>query len=129
MFAKTVTATIRDRKYHLAYTVKAMFELMDLLGDKELMRVMIDNSPEGYRDICQAAEIMSRAAEELRRYEGQDAGEILSADELMISARPVDLLELKTAMTQAVAYGYGREIENKTEEIDLGLAELQKKTE
>ena len=32
-------------------------------------------------------------------------------------------------MTQAVAYGYGREIENKTEEIDLGLAELQKKTE
>ena len=125
MFAKTVTATIRDRKYHLAYTAKAMFELMDLLGDKELMRVMI----EGYRDICQAAEIMSRAAEELRRYEGQDAGEILSADELMISARPVDLLELKTAMTQAVAYGYGREIENKTEEIDLGLAELQKKTE
>ena len=119
MFAKTVTATIRDRKYHLAYTAKAMFELMDLLGDKELMRVMIDNSPEGYRDICQAAEIMSRAAEELRRYEGQDAGEILSADELMISARPVDLLELKTAMTQAVAYGYGREIENKTEEIDL----------
>ena len=62
MFAKTVTATIRDRKYHLAYTAKAMFELMDLLGDKELMRVMIDNSPEGYRDICQAAEIMSRAA-------------------------------------------------------------------
>ena len=129
MFAKTVTVTIQGKDYHLAYTVKAMFEIMDLLGEKDLMTVMMDNTGKEYPNLCQMAEIMSEAAEELRDYEGQRAGEMLSAEELMVGARPVDLLALKNAMTQAVARGYGREVENEEQEVDLGLAELQKKTE
>lgn len=129
MFAKTVKVTIQGKNYHLAYTAGAMFEIMDLLGDKDLMTVMMDNTGNEFASICQIAQILSQSAEKLRTYEGQKAGEILSAEALMIGMRPVDLLTLKTAMTQAVAFGYGREVANEEEEVDLGLAELQKKTE
>ena len=44
-------------------------------------------------------------------------------------ARPVDVLELRRAMLEAVAHGYGREMREEEEEIDVGLAELQKKTD
>lgn len=129
MFAKTVTVMIQEQDYHLAYTVKAMFEIMDLLGEKDLMTVMMDNTGKEYQNLCQMAEIMSKAAEDLLFYEGQATGKVLNAEELKIGARPVDLLALKSAMTQAVAFGYGREVENEEDEVDLGLAELQKKTE
>lgn len=129
MFAKTVKVNIQGTEYHLAYTAGAMFAIMDLLGDKELMTVMMDSTGKEFASVCQIAEILSQSAEKLRVYEGQKAGEILSADALLIRARPVDLLALKTAMTQAVAFGYGREVVNEEDEVDLGLAELQKKTE
>ena len=128
MFAKLAEVTFCNKVYHLAYTAKAMFEIQDISGEKEIMEILIDNTRDGFGLFCQAAEIMSQAAEDLRRYEGAKPGDVLTAEFIAMAARPVDLLELKGAMTRAVAYGFGREINDEKEEVDLGLAELQKKT-
>ncbi|WP_434310479.1 hypothetical protein [Hominifimenecus sp. rT4P-3] len=128
MFAKFTEVTFSGKTYRLAYTAKAMFEISDFAKDKEIMEILMDHTKEGFSLFCQTAEAMSQAAEELRRYESGQEGAVLTAKEIQMMARPVDLLNLKGAMTKAIAYGFGREIQEENDEVDVGLAELQKKT-
>ena len=42
---------------------------------------------------------------------------------------PLELIAMKAALPRAIELGYGREVREEDDEIDLGLAELrQKKT-
>ncbi len=129
MFAKTVSVMFRGKKYFLAYNAWAMFQIQDLSPEKGVMEILAAQGKEGFSLFCKAAALMSEAAEGISRYEGRDGQEALKSEQVMNLARPVDLLELRRAMLEAVAHGYGREMNEEAEEVDLGLAELQKKTD
>ncbi|MCI8506903.1 MAG: hypothetical protein HFI67_12045 [Lachnospiraceae bacterium] len=127
MFAKTVPVAFGKKQYHLAYNAWAMFRIQDLSEEKEVMEILAARGIGDFSLFCKAAGIMSEAAERIRRYEGEREQDTLAEEEIFNTAQPIDILELKRAMLEAVAYGYGRELGGE-EEIDLGLAELQKKT-
>ncbi len=114
-------------EYLLAYNAWAMFQIQDLSPEKEIMEILADQGNDGYPLFCKAVEFMSEAAEGIGRYEGKAARKTLKSEQVMNLARPMDILELRQAMLEAVVHGYGREVEE--EVIDLGLAELQKKTD
>lgn len=128
MFAKTVSAMFGGKEYLLAYNAWAMFQIQDLSPEKGVMEVLAAQGREGFSLFCKAAALMSEAAEGIGRYEGREAQETLKSEQVMNLARPVDILELRRAMLEAIARGYGREVNEEAEEVDLGLAELQKKT-
>ena len=129
MFAKTVSVTYGGKEYFLAYNAWAMFQIQDLSPEKGVMEVLAAQGGEGFSLFCKAAELMSEAAEGICRYEGRETGEPLKSEQIANMARPVDVLELRRAMLEAVAHGYGREMREEEEGIDVGLAELQKKTD
>lgn len=129
MFAKTVSVMYGGKEYFLAYNAWAMFQIQDLCPEKGVMEVLAAQDGDGFSLFCKAAEIMSEAAEKIVRYEGKETKRTLDGEQIISMARPVDILELRRAMLEAVAHGYGREVNEEKEEIDLGLAELQKKTD
>lgn len=129
MFAETVSVIFGGKEYFLAYSAWAMFQIQDLSPEKGVMEVLAAQGSDGFSLFCEAAEVMSEAAEKIAGYEGKTIRETLDSGKIMSMARPVDLLELRRAMLEAVAHGYGREMNEEKEEIDLGLAELQKKTD
>ena len=128
MFAKMTPVLFQGKTYHVAYNAWAMFQIQDLSEKRDVMDVLTENGSEDFPLFCKAAEIMSEAAESIRRYEGRDSEGTLKGEQVSCMATPMDILNLRQAMLAAVIYGYGREIEEENEEIDLGLAELQKKT-
>lgn len=129
MFAKIVPVVFGEKTYYMAYSAWAMFQISDLSEEKQIMEILMDFQAEGFPLFCKAVEIMSKAAENIRAYEGEEKGNVLLADQVMAMAGPMDLLNLKRALAEAVASGYGREIGGLKEEVDLGLCELEKKTD
>ena len=137
-----IKITFKGREYSLLYNGSAMFEvearyskprevapgadeaeadtfsIFDLIGER---------TPDGFKALCSIAAIMAEQGELMRRYMGYDAGAVLTAEELQIFLLPTEHINLYRAVCNAITKGYGREVEE--EEIDLGLIELQKKTE
>ena len=97
---KAVRIALAGRERHLAFTVEAMFQLEERFG--------------GVQELIEAVSANSR--------EG--------FQEIAATTAPSGIAALKMAVTSAVTLGFGREIEPGSDEVDIGLAELneQKKT-
>lgn len=113
--------------YYLCFNGIAMFEINELLGDKQIVDLLTDNTIQGYRMSCEVLAILSEQGEAVRKYLGYDTQKPLTADEILSLAAPADVLSMKSAIMQAVAVGYGKEI-GEDDEVDIGLIEIQKKT-
>lgn len=117
-----------NNTYYLCFNGAAMFEINDLLGERQIVDLLTDNTVQGYRLTCKVLSILSEQGEAARRYLGYDVQKPLTVDEILSIASPADVLLMKNAIMKAVAIGYGKEI-NEDDEIDTGLIELQKKTD
>ena len=115
---KAVKITLAGRTQYLAYTGEAMFQLQEKFGTAaELLGAIGKNTRDGLSVACEAAAILAEQGELARRHLGYDKGPIIEAATIR-------------AIPAAMELGYGREVVEENDEIDLGLAELnaQKKT-
>ena len=79
---------------------------------------------------CRAAAILSEQGELARRALGYDHAPMVDAAAISATLSPKEAADLKLAVSAAISLGFGREISDEDDEVDLGLAELneQKKT-
>ena len=115
--------------YYLMYTGNAFFDLMDEFGEpSELVTKILPNTRDAYEAVCKIAQVLTEEGAAARSYMGYERPETLDAQAFKHLARPINLIRLKRAVSNEIFSGTNRE-ENTDEEIDLGLQELQKKTE
>lgn len=121
--------TVRGRQYHLAYTVKCMVEVEDFLcqsGDKQDLIEVLSNPVEHFELFCKILTEMAKAGEILNRIENLEKGEVPKNENIMLyGLMPSEIPMVSLAALDALVAGMNREHEE--EEIDLGLAELEKK--
>lgn len=128
---KAVKLDLAGRTQHLAFTVEAMFQLEEQFGGiQQMVEAVQDSGREGIAAACRVAAILAEQGELGRRSLGYDPEPIVSADEILASMMPSDMIALKLAIPAAISQGYGREVVLDDDEIDVGLAKLraQKKT-
>lgn len=121
---------IDGKTISLAYTVTAMMGINRILKQEngeslELVPVILGDDPVMFETFTEIIEVLNYAAELLKKSRGMKAGEIMSAEQIRASLMPKEYITLKTTAMDAILAGLGRE-ENHSD-IDLGLAELEKK--
>lgn len=118
---------INGNKYDLLYNGAAMFNIRELCGEITMTEAMKGDDAEAFERLCCIAAELAKQGELLRRFMGEDALPILTADEIKATLSPLGAVRLRTAVINAVIEGYKRSTAKENEEIDLGLAELNQK--
>jgi hypothetical protein len=130
---KTIEFTYGAKTLHLYLNGGAMFAV-DALdadrpeGERGVLDIMAENTPDGFQALCQVAHILAEQGELCRRYLQHTPNRIPPVEELERCLSPMQLLNLRTAVIRAVNAGYGQPDGETGGDIDLGLAELEKKT-
>lgn len=126
--AKAVICEAFERENYLIFNGAAMYEFNGIWGNASnyFDKAGLKNA-EQIKELMRGFEIMARQGELARERQGYKKRELISADEAAFSATPKDLLSVQQACMDAVNLGYGRELTDEDEEIDLGLLEIQKK--
>jgi len=106
-----------------------MFEAEEKHGSQLEFFDKLKNSDSTSLDLaCSLAEIMSRQGAAVRKLYGQPESEIFVAAYKPLISR-LTMIHLTNALMQTINSGLQQEVSSEDEEIDLGLLELQKKTE
>lgn len=128
---KAIKITLAGRERHLAFTGEAMFKIGEEFGGTtELLKKTEANNRDGLAAAIRAAVILAESGELARRYMGYDPEPMLDGDVLAATITPAEIAPLKLAIPAAITLGYGREVTDENDVVDLGLQELnaQKKT-
>jgi hypothetical protein len=124
---RCVKLQIRGFEYSLVYTAGVMFDAMERFPDGKIIDAIHAKGKEGAKNILWLASAMSAAGEAIRRDDGYEKGSTLKPEFWLIRLSPYEYAELKTAVVNAITQGYKRDVDDE-EEVDIGLAELQKKS-
>jgi hypothetical protein len=128
MLTRYTRAEFRGNEIYLAYTVNAMFQINDMLQEgEELLTVLDGRDAQGIEKFCAAVSILARCGAMAREADGYKTSYVPDEKEMSVCMTPVEYMKIKQAAVNAIMLGYGREIINPDEEIDLELAELEKK--
>lgn len=128
---KAVKINLAGRERYLAFTGEAMFQIQEKFGGtSELIEKMKGETREAFSATYDAAAILAEQGELARRHLGYDKAPMIAAEQIAATTTPGEIIKITLAVSSAIALGYGREIKEENDEIDLGLAELnaQKKT-
>lgn len=128
---KAAKITVGDVEYYLVFDGEAMFTIRDTYGGTQLMLEKLEpDTRESFEEACAVACILAERGELIRRRMGYGKGKIPERDDILLMARPFEIVSIKRAIMTAVQLGYGREVTSPgDDEIDEGLVELnQKKT-
>lgn len=122
---KAVKLKLVGRERYLAFTVEAMFQIQEQFGGPtELVDAIRDDGREGFSAACRVAAILAEQGELARRSLGYDQEAMVDEAAIASSLSPSDIVALKLAIPAAISLGFGREISEEDDEVDLGLAEL-----
>ena len=122
-----ITVKINGELYDFLFNGAAMLAIRDKFETDNIVGLIEENNALGFQRACKIAVILAEQGELLRRYMGHEQRKMLTEDELRISITPVGIYELKNALADAQFEGYKRETKGENDEVDLGLAELNKK--
>ena len=130
---KTVEYKLGAKTLHLFFNGEAMFRCNDLDKDREpdspdYIARMLQNDLEGKRTLCKVAGILAEQGELCRRYLQYSPERIPTEEEINILLTPMACIGLRTAVMKAIDDGFGAPGQDEDGDIDLGLAELEKKT-
>ena len=126
MLAKTEKCVLAGKEIHLAYTVNAIFEINDLLGERELFEVLGTNDRENFSAFCEIIRILAVNGALCRQAQGYGQRDALPENgQWEASLTPREYIDAKNSALHAVLKGLGRETAEE-EEVDLGLLELEK---
>lgn len=116
--------------YHLLLNGAALFNIYDQFGaDISVLDPIKGKDRECFEAVCWYLEELATQGELYRRREGLDVGPIPDASMFQVCLAPLDVPRARTAIQTAIAAGFGREESEKPKEIDLGLLEIEKKTD
>lgn len=123
------TVTIGGKDVDLAYTAWAMVDINRLLRQEdgtalELPKVILGDDPGTFELFCSIVEVLAYSAAMYKKLRGQDTDGVVNVKEIMYTMVPTELISARQRAMEAVLSGLGREEDS---EIDLGLAELEKK--
>lgn len=126
---KTYPFEHNGQTFHLCLNGAALFDIYDKFGTKGFVTDHIKgNSRKSLENTCWVLAKLAEQGELVRRYQGHDHGTFPTEQMFRATLSPLKVVEARKAIGEAVALGFRREEEDEEEEIDLGLAELQKKT-
>lgn len=120
--------TLHGRPYTLCLTARALFTIYDRYGYTTTIvddLKLDDESLEGFSNLCWLYALLAQQGELRRRHLGYEAQPLLTPEELKILADPQDVPELKTAVLQALALGFGRSVPDGNGERDLVLEQIE----
>lgn len=125
---RTLTYTVAGKTWHLLLNAAAVFNAYDKFGSEGSLLDHLDgNDKETFEATCWFLNELATQGELLRRYQGHDPGKFPTEQMFRAVLGPFDVPAAKAAVRQAIAFGFFRE-EDRDKPIDLGLAELEKKT-
>lgn len=130
---KTIPFTYGPKTMYLYFNANAMFAVEEMDKDTredepEILEQMQQVDAAGTALLCKIAVLLATQGELCRRYLGYSAVRIPTAEELLQLLTPVQLLQLRTAVCQAINEGWSQTESKEDDDIDTGLAELEKKT-
>lgn len=127
---KAVKIMLAGKERFLAFTAEAMFDLQEKYGGiSEIMEKTGEDTREGFLVSCDVAAILSQQGELARRHLGYGPEAMIEAEDIAKTTTPEKIMGLKLAIPAAISLGYGREVADENEEVDVILLELnQKKT-
>ncbi len=127
---KTVPFRHKGRTYHLLMNAAALFDIYEKFGSKGFITDHIrGNNRTALEAISWMLAKLAEQGELWRRYQGFEGGEMPSEEMFLMTLLPMDMLEARRAIEQAVHEGFRMEEGPERSEVDIGLLELQKKTE
>ena len=127
---RAVDIQIQGRTLHLFLNGTALFDYYDAFGsDQEIVDRITGDSKASFRATCWVLWKLSEQGELARRLQGYDKEPYYSAQQLAVVLEPLDVTRARQAIGQAVRLGFAMEHAPKRDYVDLGLVELQKKTE
>ena len=125
---RTYECTICGEKLTLCLNGAALSDAYDKLGtDGFLLDRIRGGTRKAFNATCWLLWKLAEQGELLRRWQGQDRQPVPSEGFFRLHMRPADVLAARAAIEEAFRLGFLREIQDK-DGIDLGLAELEKKT-
>lgn len=128
MLCRYTKAKFKGKLIHLAYTVNAMFLITDMLEDgEEIMDIFEGKGKEGFKRFCSAVSILAACGAQAAEADGLPRSTVPEAEELCACMQPAEYVNIRRETMRAILLGYGQEIANEEEEVDEGLAELEKK--
>ena len=114
---------------YLCLNGQALFDLYDKFGTKGFITDPIKGSgKKSFEAVCYYLFKLSEQGELYRRWQGQTHGPILTEQFFRVHLAPRDVYRAKDAIVTTIRIGFAREAEEE-HDVDLGLVELQKKTE
>lgn len=122
---REVTVDWQGQTYHLLYNGRAMFATREVIGEQDVLAALAQPGQAGMQTVVQAFCILAEQGELVRRMDGYAPSPMPDVDDVAARIMPDELIELQQAVASAVVRGYYRD--QPEQEIDLGLAELQKK--
>lgn len=123
-----IKAPVNEKARYLHYSVEVMFAVNEKYGSiQNALEILERDTREGFEVLRFLTVAMVNDAELCRRAEGYDHLPMLEEKDISLRMKPVAYLALKMAISQAVSMGYKQETKSESEEVDLGLLELQKK--
>ena len=129
---KTFEFNYGGKVLHLYMNGTAMFAIEALDAGREdttdVIERMKENTPEGVADLLKVALILAEQGELCRRYLGYSPERIPAEKELLLLLSPAQLMMLRVVAMMAINAGYEQKESGQNDDIDTGLAELEKKT-
>lgn len=127
---KTVEFELNGRTLHLLMNANALFACWDRFGDKgDLMAEIAGTDGESWDNTVWMLVKLAQQGEAWRRYMGEEPVKLLTAEEAQRTMLPPDAIRARAAIREAYALCFRREEDQEEKEVDLFLAEYQKKTE
>lgn len=130
---KTIEFVYGVKTLHLYLNGEAMFAIEALDEGRSddatpVLDLISATTPEGVDALCKVATILAEQGEHCRRYLQYAPSRVPDTQELRMLLSPLQLRGLCVAVYRAVNAGLGAADADGDEDIDTGLAELEKKT-
>lgn len=127
---KTTAFELNGQTWHLCLNGSALFDLYDRNGTEgSILDPIWGNDKASFDATCHMLALLAQQGELVRRYQGLDKGPLATEQQFRATLMPLDVIRARRALEQAVLRGFGREHKPEEERIDLGLLEIEKKTE
>lgn len=126
---KTLEYTVAGTTWHLCLNGAALFDAYEKFGDKAPISSHIEeNDKAAFLATCWLLYKLAEQGELVRRYLGFTPAKFPTEHTFRALLRPMDVVEAKKTIREALHLGFLREEPDEDKAVDLGLLELQKKT-
>ena len=121
---KPVKFELNGKVYDLLWNANALFAFYDKFGDKESVLDHIAGSDsKSWENTVWVLVKLAQQGELWRRYNGEDAQKMLTAEDLQRATGVADVLRARSSVIEAYYAGFDRERPSEEQEVDLFLSE------